>query len=434
MRKIKKKVLLSPLVIIFCTALLGINISCSNSEKDEEKAIIDFEITEITSVTETSAVINADLKSSGNENVLFRGICIAMQTNPTINDTKHQEEGNVLGLYTAKFENLQYNTKFYARPYLTTNSKTIYGIEFTFTTKNISVPTLRTLEVSSVTQNSAVFNGKIENDGSSKILAKGFYYSKTNSKPEYKDQKVESNGNLEFSNSVTDLEQNTTYYVRAFASNLAGTVLGEVVSFKTTSFVLPTVSTTAATSILEKTAVSGGVVLNEGSNPVTERGVCWDTAPNPTITYERTKDGSGAGSFISNLKSLKPFTQYYVRAYATSAAGTSYGQQIWVKTIGGDKPTVEASASTSKNTVYITVKVLKQGSDNITAINAKCFDMDGNNVGKLVSGSGWSNSNIYAPVTFEISGLSSKSKYYIVGSATNSLGTGTSEKIYITTL
>ncbi|TDX11326.1 hypothetical protein [Flavobacterium sp. S87F.05.LMB.W.Kidney.N] len=433
MRKNTSNFLISLCVILF-SSLLQMSVSCSNNERDAEKVTIDNEITEITNITETSAVVSADLNSNGNENVLFRGICIGTQTNPTINDTKHQEQGNVLGLYTAKFENLPYNTKFYARPFITTNSKTIYGNEITFTTKNISVPTVSTLEVSSVTQNSAVFNGKIENDDSSKLLSKGFYFSKTNSKPEYKDQKIESNENFEFSNSVTDLEPNTIYYVRAFASNLAGTALGEVVSFKTTSFVLPTVSTTVATSILENTAVSGGVVLQEGSNPVTERGVCWDTAPNPTITYDRTKDGNGAGSFTSNLKSLKPFTQYYVRAYATSAAGTSYGQQIWVKTIGGDKPTVEASVSASKNTVYITVKVLKQGSDNITAINAKCFDMDGNNVGKLVSGSGWSNSNIYAPVTFEISGLSSKSKYYIVGSATNSLGTSTSEKIYITTL
>lgn len=60
--------------------------------------------------------------------------------------------------------------------------------------------------------------------------------------------------------------------------------------------------------------------------------------------------------------------------------------------------------------------------------------MDGNSVGKVVSGGGWSNSNIHAPVTFEISGLSSNTKYYIVGYATNGVGTGASERVYITTL
>jgi hypothetical protein len=197
---------------------------------------------------------------------------------------------------------------------------------------------------------------------------------------------------------------------------------------------LPTVSTSAATSIFETTAVAGGTVTNEGSNPVTERGICWDIAPNPTIKNSRSKDGIGIGSFISNMFSLQPFKTYYVRAYATNAGGTAYGNQIWVKTIGGEKPTVSASASASKNTIYITVNVLKQGSDNITAIYAKCFDIDGKEVGKLTSGSGWTNTNVYAPVTFEISGLSTKNIYYIFGYASNGVGTGASEKIYITTL
>ena len=218
MRKITMKLLLLPFTILFSILLLTINIGCSSNEKEDVKSVIDFEITEITNVTENSAVINADLKSSGKENILYRGVCIAMETNPTISGIKYEEQGNVLGQYVAKFENLQYNTKFYARPFITTNSKTIYGNELTFTTKNISVPTVNTLEVSLVTQNSAVFNGKIESDGSSKIVSKGFYYSKTNPKPEYKDQKVESIGDFEFSSSTTNLEPNTTYYVRAFVS------------------------------------------------------------------------------------------------------------------------------------------------------------------------------------------------------------------------
>jgi len=409
---------------------------CTSSEKDQEN-LVDFEATEVINVTESSATINADLKSSGNENVLFRGICIAMQTNPTINDIKYEEQGNVLGQYNAKFDNLQYNSKYYARPYLTTDSKTIYGNELTFTTKTISVPTLTTKDVSEITQNNAIFNGKIENDGSSKILSKGFYYSKTNPIPEVKDLKIEITGNLEFSSTVSSLESNTTYYVRAFASNLAGTAYGQVVTFKTSSFVLPTVSTSVATSILETSVIVGGTVLNEGSNPVTQRGVCYDEFfPEPSLELfsKYTKDGVGLGGFTTSLTNLKPFKGYYVRAYAISASGVVYGETIWVKTIGGDKPTVTASGGVNGLRAYATVTVTKQGSDNITAINVKCFDMDGNNVGKVVSGGGWSSVNVFAPVNFEISGLSSNTKYYIVGYATNGVGTGASERVYFTTL
>lgn len=437
MRKIPKKALLSRLAVLLYSILMTINIGCSSNEKDEDKAVIDFEATEIINVTESSATINADLKSNGNENVLFRGICISMKTNPTINDIKYEEQGNVLGLYTAKFDNLQYNSKYYVRPYLKTDSKTIYGNELTFTTKTISLPTLTTKDVSEITQNNAIFNGKIENDGSSKILSKGFYYSKTNSNPEVKDQKVESTGNFEFSSTVSSLEPNVTYYVRAFASNLAGTAYGQVVSFKTRSFVLPTVSTSAATSILETSAIVGGTVLNEGSNPVTQRGVCYDEFfPEPSLELfsKYTKDGVGLGTFTTSLTNLKPFKNYYVRAYAISASGVAYGETIWVKTIGGDKPTVTVSGGVNGLRAYATVTITKQGSDNITAINVKCFDMDGNNVGKVVSGGGWSTTNVFAPVNFEISGLSRKTKYYIIGYATNGVGTGASERVYVTTL
>lgn len=437
MRKIPKKALLSRLAVLLYSVLMTINIGCSSSEKDEDKAVIDFAATEIINVTESSATINANLNSSGKEDILFRGICIAMETNPTINDIKYEEQGNVLGQYVGKFENLQYNTKYYVRPYITTSSKTIYGSELTFTTNTISVPTLTTTSVSSITQNSAIFNGKIENDGSSKVLSKGFYYSKTNSKPEVKDQKVESTGNSEFSSSVTDLEQNTTYYVRAFASNLAGTSYGSVISFTTSSSVLPTVTTSDASSILETSAIVGGTVVNEGSNPVTQRGICYDEFfPEPSLELfsKYTKDGVGLGVFTTSLTNLKPFKNYYVRAYAISASGVAYGETIWVKTIGGDKPTVTVSGGVNGLRAYATVTITKQGSDNITAINVKCFDMDGNSVGKVLSGGGWSTTNVFAPVNFEISGLSSNTKYYIIGYATNGVGTGASERVYVTTL
>ena len=437
MKKNPKKAFLSPLVVILYCIIIVLNISCSSNEKDEQHSIIDFEITEAIDVTESSVIINANLKSSGNENVLFRGICIAMQTNPTINNTKYEEKGNTLGQYGGKFENLQYNTKYYARPYLTTNSKIIYGSEITFTTKTISVPTLTTKVVSEISQNSAIFNGKIENNGSSKISSKGFLYSKTNLNPEMKDQKVESTGDFEFSSNIAGLEPNTTYYVRAFSSNFAGTAFGQVVSFKTNSFVLPIVTTSAATSILETSAIVGGTVLNEGSNPVTQRGICYDELlPEPSLELfsNYTKNGVGVGSFTTSVTNLKPFKNYYIRAYAISAAGIAYGETIWVKTIGGDKPTVTASGGVNGLIGYATVTVTKQGSDNITAITAKCFDMDGNNVGKVVSGGGWSNVNVFAPVNFEISGLSRNSKYYIIGYATNGVGTGASERVYFTTL
>ena len=90
---------------------------------------------------------------------------------------------------------------------------------------------------------------------------------------------------------------------------------------------LPTVSTTAISNISNTTANSGGVVTSQGSSPVTARGICWSTTPNPTISNSFTIDASGTGTFTSTLNGLTGNTTYYVRAYATNASGTSYGLQ-----------------------------------------------------------------------------------------------------------
>ena len=96
---------------------------------------------------------------------------------------------------------------------------------------------------------------------------------------------------------------------------------------------LPIVSTNIVTSINNTTAVCGGVVSSQGGSPVTARGVCWSTNPNPTIADPHTVDASGTGSFVSNLISLTANTTYYVRAYATNSSGTDYGLQTSFSTL-----------------------------------------------------------------------------------------------------
>lgn len=94
----------------------------------------------------------------------------------------------------------------------------------------------------------------------------------------------------------------------------------------------PTVTTSSVSNITDSTATCGGTVVDEGDAPVTARGVCWSTSPNPTLSDAHTIDGSGVGTFVSNLTGLADTTTYYVRAYATNIAGTVYGNEITFST------------------------------------------------------------------------------------------------------
>ena len=96
--------------------------------------------------------------------------------------------------------------------------------------------------------------------------------------------------------------------------------------------VLPIIVTKGIYNVTNNTALSGGIVLNEGSSVVTTKGVCINTSGNPTINDGITNDGSGIGAFVSNITGMNPNTTYYLRAYATNNAGTSYGNQIYFET------------------------------------------------------------------------------------------------------
>lgn len=94
------------------------------------------------------------------------------------------------------------------------------------------------------------------------------------------------------------------------------------------SAALPTITTAAVTSIAATTATSGGNVTDDGGSSLTARGVVWSTSQNPSTSDSKTTDAGTTGTFTSSITGLTASTTYYVRAYATNSAGTSYGTQV----------------------------------------------------------------------------------------------------------
>ena len=105
---------------------------------------------------------------------------------------------------------------------------------------------------------------------------------------------------------------------------------GQVVfldAIKFASAELPKVTTNDVTNIAAISATSGGNITGNGNSSITARGVCWSTTENPTINDNKTVNGSGTGSFTSEITGLEHNTTYYVRAYATNSVGTAYGEE-----------------------------------------------------------------------------------------------------------
>src|SRR5690554_1560326 len=195
--------------------------------------------------------------------------------------------------------------------------------------KDNSIPVLSTSAVTDITQTTAISGGNITSDGGATVTARGVCWS-TGQTPTISDNKTtDGTGAGTFVSNISGLEPNTTYYVRAYATNGAGTGYASAMLFTTTlEVVLPVLSTTEVTEITQTTATVKGNITDDSGATVTARGVCWSTNQNPTISDNKTEDGNGVGTFVSNISGLEPNTTYYVRAYATNSAGTGYGSAM----------------------------------------------------------------------------------------------------------
>lgn len=208
-----------------------------------------------------------------------------------------------------------------------------------------SPPTLSlTTGAGSITCASATAGGTVDTDGDgSGITARGLAYH-TASPPVIADNSVAEGGTttgLFAGVTISGLLPNTLYYVRPFATNGNGlTGYGPEISF--TTLALPTLAaTTAATNITSISAETGGNITAAPCD-ITERGVVYNTATTPTIADSKVVEGgTTTGVFSATITGLSAGTKYYVRSYATTAGGTSYGAETWFYT--GTLPTVTTS-------------------------------------------------------------------------------------------
>jgi hypothetical protein len=199
--------------------------------------------TSTTEITEQSALISGDVTSAGGVAVTERGIIWSTFTNPAVAEGKQVASTAGTGPFMARAYALSPNSTYHAWAYAINSVGISYGKDFPFTTVAlgvITVPTVVTSPVTNITQTSAVLNGNATSDGGATITERGLVWGTALNPTVLNNKQIDSSwGTGLFSKTITGLTANTTYNVRAYATNDRGTVYGGNVSFKTSAVVVP---------------------------------------------------------------------------------------------------------------------------------------------------------------------------------------------------
>ena len=386
----------------------------------------------ITKIMTNSAVAGGCVKDDGGASVTERGVVYSLSKEPTTSNYK-VKSGSGVGEYTCNLTNLQDNAIYYVRAYAINSKGTVYGEERYFTTKEITLPSVYTLNATDVSYTSASVSGNVTDDGNAEVTERGIVYSKIQN-PTISDDKIRKGSGIgSFTCNLTDLQDGVTYYVRAYATNLKGTAYGEEKSFTTKTINLPTISTTTASNISYTSATIGGNVSNDGGANVTERGIVYSTSKEPTISNSKVKNGSGTGSFSCNLSNLQDGVTYYVRAYATNLKGTTYGEEKSFTTKTINLPTVSTTNTNNISYTSATVggNISNDGGANVTERGIVYSTSKGPTTlnSKVKNGSGTGS------FSCNLSNLKDGVTYYVRAYATNLKGTAYGEeKSFVTTM
>lgn len=192
-----------------------------------------------------------------------------------------------------------------------------------------------TFEIENIADFAAIGGGKILNNGSSAVTARGLCWS-TKRNPSINDDVAEANsvaGSGEFKVELTNLKHSMTYYVRAYAISEVGVSYGNEVEFKTKSIQPVSFISKPMFIVGSSLAAYDWEISDNWVGKLLEQGVCWGEQLNPTVEDNKIISKVGKTKERYTITGLSEVTSYYLRPYVINEEGVYYGENIAFKTI-----------------------------------------------------------------------------------------------------
>ena len=289
-----------------------------------------------TNVKTTTATLNGEILTDGSPKYSERGFVYSESSMPTLGSCIQKITSTLTDskTYSATVAGLTKGKTYYVRAYAINAGKEAYSTNEISFTPSDALPQVSTQAVTNIsrTAGKATFNGTIIDEGEPNYTERGFVYATTHNPMVDSDTKVVASGKGrgEFVANATDLVVGNTYYVRAYATNTQGTAYGEevVADFKA---IPPQVTTVSVEFKSNTSAYFIGKITNVGDPEYTERGFIYGTMQTPMIDDDAVTNVVVAKNTSAQFE--KQITNanwgnhlWYIRAYAISSAGVSYGE------------------------------------------------------------------------------------------------------------
>lgn len=337
--------------------------------------------------------------------------------------------------YTTTLTGLMPNTKYYYCLYAGSGYTTTRSSVREFTTAADGVPALEATTSVSASETSLTVASKLSDDGGSDVQKFGFAYKASGSADTEKMVEAaskESDGRYSFT--ITGLKAESSYEVRAFATNAKGTGYGEKIVLVTGKRAVPQLEEVSVSDIGEDAAVLQSKILGDGGHEIIKFGFAYRSGDAGQEVQVEGADLDVNKVFRLLLSKLSPSTTYHVRAFATNSSGTAYSESRSFTTLAKESPTVSLEVGTPKgNSVNVAGIVQSSGGTSSAVVKEVGFCWSGDNAmptiadGKLISSlSGTSFNGV-------ITGLKGETTYYIRAYAVNEARVGYSEVVAITT-
>lgn len=387
------------------------------------EGVIQFSDPTTTNIAAASIIVSSNVLTAGGGTITERGFCYSTAKNPTTQNNCVKVSGTT-GEYTSTLTNLQNKTIYYIRAYAINESGTYYSGELTVMTQD-GVATLTTTDATNIKAQSATINGEIVSDGGSNITERGFCYSTVQS-PTTESNCIKIEGTTgAISHVITGLTNSTTYYVRTYAKNSYGTHYGNQMSFTTSSGVA-TFDDITISSITVSSATLTSQVTSDGNSTITQRGFCYSTSSNPTVSDSKVTVSGTTGNMTTNITGLANGQKYYVRSFATNAIGTHYGKEATFTTLTG-----LADVTTSSVTNLMAESVTLNGyvdSANGGSISSRGFCYSTSQNPSIVDSKA-TISGTTGLISKTISALEPDTQYYVRAYVTTQFGTTYGEEV-----